>query len=117
MDRFARTLLDVLKEHEGQEHAITVGELQQLVGASSRKIRRTIAQLVTDRQIPIASTVHPPYGFYLITDAAEARACLSQYRARLKALSRRTKSLQRVLQQQFGTELQPEFPFDDQTPR
>ena len=117
MDRLARTLLEVLKEHEGQDQAITVGDLQQLVGTSSRQIRRAVASLVTDCRIPIASTVHPPYGFYLITDEADARACLNQYGARIRSLSRRARALKRVVTAQFGLDIQQELAFDAPTPR
>lgn len=117
MDRFARALLAVLSDHQGEDQAVTVSELQQRLGTSSRKIRRTVARLVTDRHIPIASTVHPPYGFYRITDAAEARACLDQYRARIRSLGRRAKSLQRVMEQRVGRDLQQEWMFDEPSTR
>ncbi len=73
MEPLEEQLHAILQGHHGLTRAIRASELQFMVGASGRRIRRAIAALVTEHRIPIASTVHPPYGFYLITDEAEAR--------------------------------------------
>lgn len=89
-----------------------MSELQRWVPISTRKIRATIAKLVTERRVPIASTVHPPYGFFLITTAEEAKGCLAQYWSRVEEVAKRAKILADVVHDQFGVELQLELSFE-----
>lgn len=112
MEPLEQTLLDILQHHRGKDQAITVSDLQHLVPVSTRKIRATIAKLVTERRVPIASTVHPPYGFFLITTAEEAKECLAQYWSRVEEVARRAKILADVVHDQFGVETQLELRFD-----
>lgn len=113
MERLERRLVEILQYHQGKDRAITVGELQQLVPLSTRTIRAAIARLVTEHRVPIASTVHPPYGFYLITSAEEAKECLAQYWSRVEEVAKRAKILAEVVHEQFGVETQLELRFDD----
>ena len=117
MEQFERQILEILREHEGQECAIPVSELQRLVLAPTRKIRAAIARLVIEERIPIASSVHPPYGFYLITNEAEATRCLQQYWSRVREVSRRATVLNSVVKERFGIDVQQEFPFDGDAAR
>ena len=110
-------LLEILQAHQGKDQAITVDELQRLVPVSTRKIRAVMARLVTERRIPIASSVQPPYGFYLITSEEEARQCLHQYWSRVKEVSRRARRLHAAVKEQFGIDIQREFPFDELSSR
>lgn len=112
MEHLEHQILEILQQHQGKERAITVGELQRLVPVSTRKIRATIAKLVTERRVPIASTVHPPYGFFLITTAEEAKGCLAQYWSRVEEVAKRAKILADVVYDQFGVETQLELRFD-----
>jgi hypothetical protein len=112
MARLERTLLEILQHHQGKERAITVSDLQQLVPISTRRIRAAIAKLVTESRVPIASTVHPPYGFYLITTEDEAQDCLAQYWSRVEKVAKRAKILAQVVHEQFGIETQLELRFD-----
>lgn len=105
-------ILSILKEHKGRDNPITVTALEKLTLSSSRKIRRAIANLVITHNIPIASSVHYPYGFYLITDKDEALACLRQYWSRVKEVSTRAKSLSNAVEDKFGVKYQGEFNFD-----
>jgi len=106
-------LLGILKERTGPEQAITAGALSQLTGAGSRLIRRVISHLVTEDKIPIASSVHWPYGFYLISNAEQAEATLRQYWSRVREVARRARALEQVVHDRFGVKLQKEFHFDD----
>jgi len=112
MEHLERQIFEILQQHQGKERAITVGDLQREVLASTRKIRAVIATLVTERRVPIASTVHPPYGFYLITSPEEAKECLAQYWSRVEEVARRAKILADVVRDQFGVEIQLELRFD-----
>lgn len=108
-----KQILNILKSHKGKDSPITVGDLEKLTLSSSRKIRRAIATLVIERSIPIASSVHYPYGFYLITDKDEALQCLRQYWSRVKEVSNRAKKLSKAVEDKFGIKYQKEFKFDE----
>ena len=112
MEYLERRILEILQDHKGKKKAIRVDDLQVMVGTSTRKIRAVIATLVTEDHIPIASTVHPPYGFYLITTAEEAKECLAQYWSRVEEVARRAKILADVVKEQFGVETQLELTFE-----
>ncbi len=105
------TILNVLQEHQGKDNPITVQELERMTLASSRKIRKAIANLVIHHEIPIASSVNYPYGFYLITDNDEALACLRQYWSRVKEVANRAKRLSKAVEDKFGIKYQKEFDF------
>ncbi len=108
-------LLGILKERTGPEQAITAARLSQATGAGSRVIRQAISRLVTETKIPIASSVHWPYGFYLITSAEQAEATLRQYWSRVREVARRARALEQVVHERFGVKLQEEFHFGDPT--
>jgi hypothetical protein len=105
------TILTILKEHKGRDNPITARDIEKITLSSSRKIRKIIAGLVIDHRIPIASSVHYPYGFYLITDKKEAIQCLNQYWSRVKEVSKRAKILTKAVEDKFGIEYQKEFDF------
>ncbi len=109
-------LLEILQQCHGPDQAITAARLAQMTGASSRMIRKIISHFVTEDQIPIASSVHWPYGFYLITSAEEAEATLRQYWSRVREVAKRARALGQVVHQRFGVKLQREFPFNDPGP-
>ncbi len=106
-------LLRILQQRRGPDQAITAASLSQMTGASSRIIRKIISHLVTEDQIPIASSVQWPYGFYLITNAEEAEATLRQYWSRVRETAKRARALAQGVERRFGVKLQKEFPFDE----
>lgn len=105
------TILNILEAHKGKDNPITVQELEKMTLASSRKIRKAIANLVIHHEIPIASSVNYPYGFYLITDNDEALACLKQYWSRVREVANRAKRLSKAVEDKFGIKYQKEFDF------
>jgi hypothetical protein len=113
MEYLERRILEILQAHKGKDKAIRADDLQRMVAASTRKIRAVIATLVTERRVPIASTVHPPYGFYLITNAEEAKECLAQYWSRVEEVAKRAKILADVVKEQFGVEVQLQLRFGE----
>ena len=106
-------LLRILQERTGPDQAITAGRLSQMTGASSRIVRKIISHLVMEDQIPVASSVHWPYGFYLITNAEEAETTLRQYWSRVREMAKRARALAQIVEQRFGVKWQKEFPFDE----
>jgi hypothetical protein len=106
-----KVILQVLEEHQGSDSPITCQQLEKITGFSSRKIRKIIANLVIKHHIPIASSVHYPYGFYLITDKQEAEICLKQYYSRAKEVVNRARILSEAVKEKFGISYQEEFDF------
>lgn len=106
-----KLILQILEEHQGRDNPITCQELESLTSSNSRKIRRIIAHLVIEHHIPIASSVHYPYGFYLITDKKEAEICLRQYYSRAREVVNRARILNKAVNEKFGISYQEEFEF------
>src|SRR3989338_5669422 len=87
MDTFEAKILDVLNRHKGKTQAIRAKDLASISGFSDRLVRKTIAHLVTQHKVPIASSVYYPFGFYILTTKLEAREVLRQYQSRIKRRS------------------------------
>ncbi|MEW6008235.1 MAG: hypothetical protein AB1629_01185 [Candidatus Omnitrophota bacterium] len=113
MNSLEQTILHILECHKGKDNPITVQELERMTLASSRKIRKAVANLVIYHEIPIASSVNYPYGFYLITDKDEALQCLRQYWSRVKEVANRAKRLSKAVEDKFGIRYQKEFDFEN----
>lgn len=113
MNELEIRIFELLKRHKGRNSAITVKEIKSKVGSDGRSIRQSIACLVQKYRCPIASSVHPPYGFYFIANKREAKDCLSQYWSRISELSKRAKALNKTIKAKFGKKHQKEFKFNE----
>jgi len=73
---------DILQHlRHGKRQAITGERLAKLLGQrNDRQIRCLIRELIEEGK-PIASSVHPPYGYYLVETVAE----YEEYNAVLRA--------------------------------
>ncbi len=111
LDRLEKLILKIVRKHRGKNNPISCRRLEKITGFSSRKIRRIIANLVVKHRIPIASSVHYPFGFYLITNKEEAEGCLKQYYSRAKEVVNRARILSEVVKKKFGISYQDEFGF------
>lgn len=105
-------ILKALESHKGKDNPITAKALSKKAKAPEREVRRVISYLVTNHRLLIASSVHSPYGFYLIEDVDELKRCLSQYCSRLKNLRDRAQSLYKSGLKKFSKEIQHEFSFN-----
>lgn len=111
MSHLEKTISRILKKYRGISNPIRCRRLEKITGFSSRKIRRIIANLVIKHHILIASSVHYPYGFYLITDKQGAELCLKQYYSRAKNVVNRARILSEAVKKKFGISYQEEFDF------
>lgn len=111
IDHLEKIILNILKKHRGKNNPIRCRRLEKITGLSSRKIRRIIANLVVKHRILIASSVHYPYGFYLITNKQEAETCLRQYYSRIQNVLNRARILSEAVKKKFGINYQEEFNF------
>jgi len=112
IDYLEKIILKILKKHRGKNNPIRCRRLEKITGLTSRKIRRIIADLVVKHRILIASSVHYPYGFYLITNKQEAGTCLRQYYSRVQNVLNRARILSEAVKKKFGINYQEEFNFD-----
>lgn len=111
MDKLAKRVLKVLRHHKGESCPVTANTISRKLNIPEREIRRIIADLVTNEKMLIASSVHPPYGFYLIRNIKELKKCLSQYYSRLKKLQERASRLYKSGLKKFSKDIQNEFKF------
>lgn len=111
IDHLGKIILKILKKHRGKNNPIRCRRLEKITGLTSREIRRIIANLVVKHRILIASSVHYPYGFYLITDKQEAELCLRQYYSRVQNVLNRARILSEAVKKKFGINYQEEFNF------
>ena len=105
-------VLQGLKKHKGSNNAITTKSLARKVHLPEREVRRIISRLVTEQKCLIASSVHEPFGFYLIKSLDELKECLGQYYSRIMALKDRATSLYKTGLKKFSKEIQGEFKFN-----
>ena len=104
-------VLQGLKKHKGSNNAITTKSLARKVHLPEREVRRIISRLVTEQKCLIASSVHEPFGFYLIKSLDELKECLGQYYSRIVKLKDRAASLYETGLKKFSKEVQGEFKF------
>ena len=81
----------ILVRHEGHDRPITGKELADILKHNNdRKIRLAIRQLISEG-LPVASSVHEPMGYFIVTTWEEARLYAESIRNRLieDALRRR----------------------------
>jgi len=77
-----KTQIRSLLRH-GKENAITGKSLARILGfRDDRVIRQAIRELIADR-VPIASSVNPPYGYYIASSPDEATEYMKVLRSRL----------------------------------
>lgn len=111
METQKNRILAILKHHKGKSNAITANALSKKSHIPEREVRRIISELVTDGKLLIASSVHRPYGFYMIRNLYELKECLGQYYSRMKMLKDRASSLYKAGLKKFSKNIQGEFNF------
>ena len=111
METQNKQVLEILRHHKGKSRAITASALSRKLHIPEREVRRVISELVTEGKLLIASSVHRPYGFYMIRNLHELKECLSQYYSRMKTLKERASSLYKTGLKKFSKDIQGEFNF------
>lgn len=107
----AELILRVLEKHKGSNKAITARALARKIHLPEREVRRIISGIVTEQKSLIASSVHRPFGFYIIKRPGELRECLGQYKSRMDTLDDRASSLCISGVKRFGKEILRGFKF------
>ena len=111
METQKNRVLAILRHHKGKDRAITASALSKKSHIPEREVRKIISGLVTGEKLLIASSVHGPYGFYMIRNLHELKECLGQYYSRMKMLKERASSLYKAGLKKFSKEIQGEFNF------
>lgn len=111
METQKKRILALLRSHNGKDRAITASALSRKARISEREVRRIISRLVKEDNLLIASSVHRPYGFYMIKNLYELKECLGQYYSRMKELKERSSSLYKAGLKKFSKDIQGEFNF------
>lgn len=82
--------------YHGRENAITGSRIAHLLGyRDDRRIRLMIRELIAEG-VPIASSVHPPYGFYIARNRREVEDYAQGLKDRLVADGYRRKEFLRA---------------------
>lgn len=80
----------------GKENAITGKRLAKILGfRQDRIIRQAIRELIADR-VPVASSVNPPYGYYIVNNPDEAKEYMRVLRSRLISDAYRRRDFKRA---------------------
>ena len=91
------------KHHLGRDNAVTIRELQvELlpIRTYDREIRLAIRELNAEG-VPIATTVHPPYGVYFAFSEDEINEYLANLGARMKAILQRMADINKIKAREF----------------
>ncbi len=75
-------LAKILTNHVSSKQAITSLSLAKLLDSTDRKVRLGIRELIS-RGYPIASTVRPPYGYFIVANRQEADDYMRNLKSRL----------------------------------
>ena len=111
MEAQKNRILAILRHRKGKNKAITARALSKKSRIPEREVRRIISELVKGEKLLIASSVHRPYGFYMIRNIYELKECLGQYYSRIKTLKDRASSLYKSGLKRFSKQIQGEFNF------
>ena len=89
MEEQSKKIWEILRSHKGKRKAITAKDISEKSDLSEREVRRVISLLVRKEKALIVSSVHDPYGFYIVKNLKELMECHKQYCSRIKALKER----------------------------
>lgn len=103
-------VFSILKDHVGHRNAITGRDLAAALRHNDdRKIRLAIRELIREGH-PIASSVGSPnMGFYLVSNADEAREYIAVLKARAREDLRRLKDFEAAAAKEFQIPVQGEL--------
>lgn len=86
----------------GKDQAITGRQLARILGQrDDRGIRLAIRRLIADG-VPVASSVHPPLGYYIVSTLEEAEEYLANLTARIAEDADRQRDFRRAVELELG---------------
>lgn len=90
----------------GRDHALGVRDLTAATGLSDRMIRRIVKALIEDHGCPIASSPHPPAGYFVPAGLLEITETLDGLRSRALSILTRMSRLRRITLHETVEQLQ-----------
>lgn len=96
--------LNILKEiraHVGPENAITMHDLAEMLGVSTRKLQAEIQALRHSGEL-IISQITPPYGYFVPAKLEDALPFYRQMSHRASQDYATLRSVQKAMQDRFG---------------
>lgn len=104
MTELETRILDLLRKRKGHKLAIRAKTIATLLGVSEREVRDAIKTLIEQYNHPIASTVEPPYGFFIPASQEEIEQYAQNLKSRIKSIAVRLRAFEantahRVLEQ------------------
>ena len=80
----------------GRASAISAGELASRTGLSDRTVRKIVKTLIEDHGYPIASSPHPPAGYFVPAELPEILEALDSLKGRALSILVRMSRLRRT---------------------
>lgn len=88
-----RMLLQVLRYHFGRPNAIPLAEICARTKLGEREVKNLMRSLVVDFKVRIGAARTQPFGYYLVTNADEAKEAAQVYESEIVELARRVRVL------------------------
>jgi hypothetical protein len=88
-----RRLLIVLRSHSGRQRAIPLAIICEQTKLGEREVKNLMRSLVVDFKVRIGAARTQPNGYYLITNAEEAREAAQVYESEIVELAKRVRVL------------------------
>lgn len=108
-------VMEILKEHRGSRCAITGAQMAKALGyKNDRAIRVCIEHLIADG-VPVAASVHEPFGYYILQTREEAQVYEATLRSRAVKTLKRLKDFNRAAAGCFGPAQQLPLALVEQT--
>ena len=93
------------REAVGAETAVEVRSLAVRAAAPMREVRAMVAELRLEG-VPVASSVRPPYGYFIPATEREASETISQLQSRIREIAKAARGIERGLRAAFpGSQL------------
>lgn len=86
----------LIAERHGRAHAIGVHDLVAATLLSERVVRRVVKALIEDHSCPIASSPHPPAGYFIPAELPEILEALNSLKGRALSILVRMSRLRRT---------------------
>jgi biotin operon repressor len=103
----------LIADRHGRAAAISAADLARETGLNDRAVRKIVKALIEQHGAPIASSPHPPAGYYLPETLDEIRETLDSLKGRALSILTRMARLRRMTLPEMVGQLQLEMERDD----
>jgi len=82
----------MIRPRQGRDRAITMHEIAEATGMSTREVQAAVKSLVEDFHVPIGTAMQRPFGYFFIRDNDERRRCRDHFIRRAMSNLNRAKA-------------------------